>query len=156
MAVDSAFGARDAGWIRRHDLVEMLTFGKTFGDDAIGFIECFFIERCSFSGVSEESTVFILCFHGTVEHTWKVTGRRVSLFTSVTDIRRSEKQLAERICIDVGVAMLLQVMFDLIRDRGGIFVNEFADCLERHLFVQAIFDLFAILDRQVFVLFGLI
>lgn len=50
--------------------------------------------------------------------------------------------------------MFLPVVFDLVRDGGGVFLDNAGGSLEGHLFSEALLNLFAVLHGKVFVFSG--
>ena len=69
---------------------------------------------------------------GAVKEVWGVAGGAVAFGAAVADEGSLQKQRAGLMVIGKGIAVLLPVVLDLVRDGGGVFLDELGNGLEGH------------------------
>lgn len=148
MAVDGTLGTGDVRGVC-HDMADMLSFFQGGGNNAVCLIELLPVKGSPFSGIREEPPVLGVCRGGAVKETDVAAG--VAFRAAVTDEGRLQEQGAGVIRGSEGITVFLPVVFDLVRDGGGVLLDNAGGSLERQLFSEALLNLFTVLHGKVFV-----
>ena len=88
---------------------------------------------------------------GAVKEVWGVAGGAVAFGAAVADEGSLQKQRAGLMVIGKGIAVLLPVVPDLVRDGGGVFLDELGNGLEGHALSEAVLNHLALLQSKMFV-----
>ena len=132
----------------------MLSVQNRIGNNLLGLVKLLMIEGNAFAGIGKSGFVFPLGIPGGIEPAGKATAGMGTVFTAVTDEGSFQELGTGFIGMYKPVDMGFAVKLHFLGDGGRILVDPVGDGLESHAFGKAFLDFNAVVESQMFELFG--